>query len=63
MNRFAHHAPRNLSEMPRSWFVVPAVLWSVAVAAALIGTPSNDLAGAQSARTNASEVAVAIEGA
>lgn len=54
--------PHDLSEMPTSWFVVPAVLWSVAVAAALIGPPSNDVAGAQSARTNASE-AVTVEGA
>ena len=60
MNRFAHHAPKNLSEMPTSWFVVPAVLWSVFAAAALIGTQSNDVAS-QSARTN--EVAVTVEGA
>jgi hypothetical protein len=63
MNRFAHQAPRNLSEMPTSWFVVPAVIWSVAVAAALVGPPSNDFAGAQSAHVNASEVAVTVEGA
>lgn len=63
MNRFAHHAPRNLSEMPTSWFAVPAVIWSVAVAAALIGTPSDDFAGIQSARTNASEIVVTVEGA
>ncbi len=63
MNRFAHHAPRNLSEMPTSWFAVPAVIWSVAVAAALIGPPSNDFAGAQSARVDSNEVTVTVEGA
>lgn len=55
--------PRDLSELPTSYFVVPAVLWSVVVAAALIGSPSHDVAGSQSAKAIASEVAVTVEGA
>jgi hypothetical protein len=62
MKQLVRH-PRDLSEMPTSWFVVPAVLWGVFVAAALIGTPSNDVAGSQTARTSAYEVAVPVEGA
>lgn len=59
MNRTTRH-PRELSELPTSYLVVPAVIWSVVVAAALIGTPSNDVAS-QSAKTN--EVAASVEGA
>lgn len=62
MNR-THRPPRDLSELPKSYFVVPAVIWSVVVAAALIGTPSNDVPGSQSAKANAPEVAVTVEGA
>lgn len=62
MKQIVRH-PRDLSEMPTSWFVVPGVLWAVFVAAALIGTPSNDFAGSQSAKAPAHEVAFPVEGA
>lgn len=51
--------PRDFSELPTAYFAVPALLWAVVLAAALIGAPSDGATG--SAATPV--VATSVEGA
>ncbi len=53
-----HRPPRDFSELPTAWFAVPALLWAVVIAAALIGLPADGSEG-----PGVPAVATSVEGA